>query len=256
MAKIDIKIIAFVGTEESSRLVDAIAEYTDGIYAAVSSKYGNAPLPGGNITLIQKYLDEEGLRKWIRNTGASLVIDGTAVSAADSGSMIRSVCEDMQLEYVRIVEERRMKSDTEICRDPSSLLRVIQYSVQNVLVEAEEDVFRILTGDPDYQKKIIPLIPPDSGLLQTLNDMGYPPEHIVCAGKILSGSFLQALFSEYQITHYVFRGDILSGLSERLDALNHSMVHATILGDPAVEEGQTAEQYLYAFEKRFGITWH
>lgn len=256
MAKIDIKIIAFVGTEASSRLVDSIAVYTDGIYAAVSSRYGDAPLPGGNITLIQKYLDEEGLRKWIRNTGASLVIDGTAVSAADAGSMIRSVCEDLHLEYVRIVEERKIKSDTEICRDPSSLLRTIQYSVQNVLVEAEEDIFRILTEDPDYRKKIIPLLPPDSGLLQKLNDMGYPPEHIICTGRVLSAPFLQALFAEYNVTHYIFRGDVLSGLSERLDALNHSMVHATILGDPAEEKGRTAEQYLREFEKRFGITWY
>ena len=58
LAGIDIKIMAFIGTDDCSDLITRLAKYTDKIYAAVSSAYGKSVFPGGNITLISSYLDD------------------------------------------------------------------------------------------------------------------------------------------------------------------------------------------------------
>lgn len=246
------KIMAFIGSPDTAELVSALAEHTDNIYAAVSDDYGKSPHPGGNITLIAKYLNEEDIERWM-DRGVEIVIDGTDLIAEEARSIIKKVCEKKGVEYHRLVPKFRYTLSTTLIRQDEVMLRELEYTVGNVLVEGDEGLFRKLTGVKDFSEKIIPMVPYDEKLLRELIDMGYKLENIISFNRMLHSTMLTALFSEFNVSHYIFPGSYILGMGERLSSVDNSPVKALIYGELKQEEGNTAADLWDMFAERFGI---
>jgi precorrin-6x reductase len=253
MSKITKKIMAFVGTEDASELVTALAEHTDNIYAAVSSEYGKAPHPGGNITLLSKYLDEEDMERWMERVNIDIVIDGTDISAASEGKIIKDVCEKRGVEYYRMAAKYQINMHTSVVRKDDVLLREMEYTVGNVLVEGDADLFRLLTGVRAYDEKMFPVVPAEPEMLKSVLDMGYKKENIISINRLIHADMLIALFNEFGISDYIFPGTLKEGMSERLAAVDRSNVKAAVYGDFVRDEGMNADDMWDMFAERFGI---
>ena len=252
MAKIDKKIMAFVGTAASSRLVSDIADYTDDIYAATASEYGSAPHPGGNITILSKYQDEEAIKRWI-DRGVNLIIDGTDVTAEEHREIIKKACAETGVEYLRVAASYDINLNTAQSSNPEDLIRAVEYCVGRVLVRGDMEIFKVLVDAKDYQTKVMPMIKNDPEILKELLAMGYPQENILGTDRVYSPEYMLALFKELNITHFIMMGSEKRGLTQRIESINRSMVKATIYGGLPAEEGLTAEKMWMMLCDRFNI---
>jgi len=253
MAKrIDKKIMAFVGTEDASKLVHVLSDYTDDIYACVASEYGKATHPGGNITLLSKYQDEDSIRRWI-DRGVELIIDGTAVTADEHRAVIGKVCQETGVEYLRLAANHEFNLNTSLGASPEELKRTVEYAVGKVLVKGDTEMYRIISQAKDFQTKAMPMAANDPEILKELLDMGYPAENILGTDRIYSPEFLTALFKELDITHFIMLGSDKRGFSERIEAINRSMVKATVYGELPSESGLNLQDMWEMLAKRFDI---
>ncbi len=253
MAGINKKIMAFVGTNDAAALVSALAEHTDDIYAAVSDEYGKAPHPGGNITLISKYLDEEKMSSWIDRVGVDIVIDGTDLPASGARAVIKKVCAEKNVEYHRIAAKQQINLHTSIYRNKENLLRDLEYPVGNILVEGEEELYGIITEVKDFSDKVFMMVPADPDIMKRVLDAGYKKENIISINKLIHSDMLVAMFREFEISDYVFPGYLKEGMGERLASVDRSDVKACIYGDLVPDDGMSADDMWDMFAERFGI---
>ncbi len=253
MAGINSKIMAFVGTEDASALVSALAEHTDDIYAAVSDEYGKAPHPGGNITLLSKYLDEERMSSWIDRVGVDIVIDGTDLPASEARAVIKKVCAEKGIEYHRIAAKQQMNLHTSVYRSREQLLRDLEYTVGNILAEGDAELCDMLTDVKDFSEKIFMMIPADPEILKNVLDAGYRKENILSVNRLIHADMLVAMFKEFNISDYVFPGYLTEGMGERLASADRSDIKACIYGDLIPDEGMSADDMWDMFAERFGI---
>lgn len=253
MAGINKNIMAFVGTEDTANLVSALAEHTDNIYAAVSNEYGKAPHPGGNITVISKYLDEEKASNWIERVGVDIVIDGTDLSASGPREMIKKVCEQKGIEYLRIAAKQQRNMHTTFIRNEDQLLRELEYTVGNILAECDSKLYDLLTGVRNFREKTFIMIPAESGIFEKVIELGYKKENIISVNRIIHSDLLIAMFKEFGISDYVFPGNFKEGMNERLEAVDRSSVKAAVYGDFVQDEGMSVDEMWDMLAARFGI---
>ena len=253
MAGINKKIMAFVGTNDAAALVSALAEHTDDIYAAVSDEYGKAPHPGGNITLISKYLDEEKMASWIDRVGVDIVIDGTDLPATEARAVIKKVCEEKGAEYHRIAAKQQMNLHSTICRSKEQLLRELEYPVGNILVEGNDELYDMITEIKDFSEKVLMMIPADPDALKKALDLGYKKENIISINRLIHADMLIAMFNEFEISDYVFPGYLRDGMGERLASVDRSDAKAHIYGELVPDDGMSADAMWDMFAERFGI---
>ena len=250
--KIDRKIMAFVGSEDASKLVHVLSDYTDDIYACVASEYGKATHPGGNITILSKYQDEEAIKRWI-DRGVNLIIDGTAVTSDAHSAIIRKACEETGVEYLRIAANYEFNLNTTLGGTPEDIRRTVEYSVGKVLVKGDLDMLGTIAGAKDYQSKVIPMVANDPEILSSLLEMGYPAENILGTDRVYSSDFMIALFKELDITNFIMMGSDKKGFGERIESINRSMVKATIYGEVPEETGLNVQQMWEMLADRFEI---
>lgn len=252
MSGIDVRIMAFVGTEESSELVSRLAEFTDGIYAAVSEKYGRSSFPGGNITIISSYLDEAGIQRWIDRTGVGIIIDGTAEDREHESAVIEKKAEENGIEYLRIKTDLQISRNARICRGRSEILSGLEYTSGNILVEGSE-LYSFLTASGVDPERLIAAAAPVSSEIKKLEDAGCRPDHMICLGMDVDGDFMLAVLDELKIHNYVMKGGKNRGIAAKMDAMSHSDARAFIDGELAEENGSTAEEVWKKLSERFGL---
>lgn len=253
MAGINKNIMAFVGTADAANLVSALAEHTDDIYAAVSDEYGRSPHPGGNITVISKYLDEERAANWIDRVGIDIIIDGTDLSAVGPREMIKKVCADKGVEYLRIAAKQQRNMHTTFIRSEEQLLRELEYPVGNILAECDDELCERLAGVRQFSEKTFIMIPAESEVLEKVLSLGYKKENIISVNRVIHADLLMAMFREFGISDYVFPGYLKEGMNERLEAVDRSSVKALVYGDFVQDEGMSAEEMWNTLAARFGI---
>ena len=250
LAGIDTKIMAFVGTDDCSDLITRLAKYTDKIYAAVSSVYGQSSFPGGNITIISSYLDENGIQRWIDRTGVGMIIDGVSENASDESSLIRRKAEENGIEYLRIADHLKLSRNIKICKKREELVSAFTYSTGTILVEGS-GLYGFLREAGIPAERMIALIRPETEEFSRLEEAGCPADHILSLGMIVHEAFLLSLFDELQVRYYVMEGGSNRGIVEKINALNHSDAHAYIDGELADQEGSTSSDLWKMLKKRY-----
>lgn len=245
--------MAFVGTHEVKALIDELSEYTDNIYAVVADEYGNVPYPGGNITVISKHLDEDGILRWIEGSNIKTIIDGTAIYADEESKMICEVAKKAGVEYLNIVRHVEMSQRIHISRSEEDMLRHIEYTHGNVLVKSDKRILQKLTAWDKYKDKICPMVLPDDVVLKKLTDAGYSRENIICFGRRLSSDFLVALIREYDVTQFVMMGSDKVGMQERLQATEIAKIDVVIYGEIEREQGFSVEEVWNILADRYGL---
>lgn len=249
---IDIKIMAFIGTDDCSDLITRLAKYTDKIYAAVSSAYGKSVFPGGNITLISSYLDENAIQRWIDRAGIGMIIDGVAETASEERELIRQKAEENGIEYLRVADHLKLSKNIRICKTRDELLSSFTYSTGMILVEGSE-LYSFLHESGIETDRLTAMVRPDYEEISKLKEAGCPEERILSFGMILHEAFLLSLFDELQIRHYVMKGGVNRGIAEKISALNHSDAHAYIDGVLADQEGNSSAELWKKLRKRFNL---
>lgn len=251
--RIDVKIMAFTGTDETTALVNELAHYTDNIYAILSDDYGHAAAPGGNITVIRRCLDERMLNGWIDDTGIGLVIDGCAPAAAGYSSFLRGFCEKKGVEYIKIMKHVDVTQRTEICRTREELKRTVEY-MDHILVKSDVSVYEQLTTIENFANKVIAVIDVDSEVLNKLLDMGYRGENIICVGRNLSVPMIVGIIDEYDINRIVVSGTDFINLFNYIDAADIRKIRLSVDGEIRQEQGYNVNQVWSILADRFGIT--
>lgn len=252
MAGIDTKIMAFVGTDECSSLITRLAEHTDSIYAAVSSNYGQSSFPGGNITIISSYLDDAGIQRWIDRAGIGMIIDGIDETAREECALVRRKAEENGIEYYRIADHLKISNNIKICATEEELISSLTYSNGRILAEGSESYF-LLTGSGVDPERIFVMTRPDEEEIRQLKEAGCREEQILSFGMIIHQHFILSLFDELKIRHYVLRGGLNRGITEKTGALNHSDVRAYINGALADQDGHTVKELWKLLSRRYGL---
>lgn len=251
--RIDVKIMVFTGTDETTALVNELAHYTDSIYAILSEDYGQAQAPGGNITVIRRLLDEGMLNGWIDDTGIGLVIDGCAPSAAAYSSFLREFCEKKGVEYIKIMKKVGVTQRTEICRTREELLRTVEY-MDHILVKSDVSVYRQLTGIENYADKVIAVVDVDRDILGELLELGYRRENIICIGRNLSVPMIVGLVDEFDINRIVVSGTDFINLFNYIDAADIRKIKLSVDGEIQQQQGYNVNQVWSMLADRFGIS--
>ena len=252
MAGIDTTIMAFIGTKDASELITRLAKFTDKIYAVVSSRYGKASFPGGNITIITSTLDADGIQRWIDRAGIGLIIDGISENAEEERELIRIKAEENGIEYLKISDHLKMSKNIKVCKSREELLSAFSYSTGTILVEGSEFyiLFKKAGIDPD---RLIVMVRPEPEEISRLMEAGCRKEQILSIGMIVHEAFFLSLFDELHIQYYVLEGGNNRGISGKINALNHSDAHAFIDGELTGQEGHTSAELWKILKKRYGL---
>ncbi len=253
MVEINQKILAFAGSQECVRLLNALSKYTDRIYVVMAPQYGEVEHPTGNLTIISGFLDRDAMQRWIDRTGIEVVIDGTAAGNREIQTEILQAAEENNLEYIRVREEIRLSSNIHLCATKEDVLKEIQYSSETILVEGEE-MYRLVADHARDSQKVIAAAFPDTDEISDLVTAGCPSSNIISFGMTLHHSFILSLFEELDIHHVILDCKTSRSLAEKIKAINHSNVKGHFLNRPDAGDGQTAPEIWKILAKRYGIT--
>ena len=253
----EFKALVFMGTQASLQIVSRLIEYTEHIYAVVAPEYGYQEHPMGNLTLINNYLDDAGMQRWMDRVKFDLVIDGVSLDRPDISELIRAAAERNSIEYLKIVDKLNMISRVTICRSEEEFADKAG-GVLGCVIADSADVYRV-TAETFHKngKKtddLMAVVPPDEEQIRRLKEYGCPDTNIFCFGRHPSSEFMAIFFSEYNIEYFLLDGFKRTRLVSKFDAVEQSNVKAVIMGDPSAGEGMPADKAIKYIRKTYGLS--
>jgi len=100
------KIALFAGTAEGRQLAQVLGESKEEVHVCVATEYGASLIPAGsNIHIHIGRMEEEDMEIFLKDKGIGLCLDATHPYADKTTENIRSACEKLNIERIRILRE-------------------------------------------------------------------------------------------------------------------------------------------------------
>ena len=250
------KIMIFAGSRESKQFADSLAEYTDHIYAVVSEAYGSRQHISGNITVIPRALDEEGIKSWVNRVGIGAVVDGTEVYAAEESQRIRKTAEELGVDYFKIASAVDVDfTHTTKCSNAEEIVKDASYAVGSVLMigcrELAEEVVSVKDGV--LKNRVIALLPPEEESIRVCREAGYPEQNVICMKTPLPEAVLRGIIEGKNVTHMVVSAADIASVKTNLSAAEAAGIKVSLYGQLPEAEGVSVESLWNVFVARLGI---
>ena len=252
----DEKVMIFAGSREAKWFTDALAEYTDHIYAVVSEAYGSRQHISGNITVISRRLDEEGIRSWAKRVDIGVIVDGTEVYAQEESHMIRRAAEELGIDYFRIRSAVDVDfTHTNRCSDAADIVKDASYTVGSVLMIGCRELAQAVVSEKDgvLKDRVIALFPPEEDSIRLCREAGYPQENIICMKTPVPEVLLRGIIEGRNVTHMIVSAADVSSIKTNLSAAAAAGIRVSLYGELPKAEGTPAEELWRIFTERLGI---
>ena len=241
------KIVIFGGTSEGRLL----AKYCDKNFipaiVCVATEYGTELLEEyKNISVNEGRKDEEAMKKLFLDNNVEKVYDATHPYAKIVSENIIKVCNELELEYVRILRDSKVLDKTleKYYKEFENIEEVVDY-----LKDKNEKVL-IATGSKELYKykelevkNLYPRVLANMIGIKACEDIGIPSSNIIAMQGPFDIDTNVALLKKYACKYLITKesGDI-GGFSEKIEACKKVDAKALVIKRPTKEEGISLEE--------------
>ncbi len=247
------KIVIFGGTSEGRLLAKYCDENFIPAIVCVATEYGTELLEEyKNISVSEGRKDEEAMKKLFLDNNVEKVYDATHPYAKIVSENIIKVCNELELEYVRILRDSKVLDKTleKYYKEFENIEEVVDY-----LKDKNEKVL-IATGSKELYKykdlevkNLYPRVLANMIGIKACEDIGIPSSNIIAMQGPFDIDTNVALLKKYACRYLVTKesGDI-GGFSEKIEACKKVNAKALVIKRPTKEEGISLEEAISGLE--------
>ncbi len=247
------KIVIFGGTSEGRLLAKYCDENFIPAIVCVATEYGTELLEEyKNISVSEGRKDEEAMKKLFLDNNVEKVYDATHPYAKIVSENIIKVCNELELEYVRILRDSKVLDKTleKYYKEFENIEEVVDY-----LKDKNEKVL-IATGSKELYKykelevkNLYPRVLANMIGIKACEDIGIPSSNIIAMQGPFDIDTNVALLKKYACKYLVTKesGDI-GGFSEKIEACKKVDAKALVIKRPTKEEGVSLEEAISGLE--------
>ena len=241
------KIVIFGGTSEGRLLAKYCDENFIPAIVCVATEYGTELLEEyKNISVSEGRKDEEAMKKLFLDNNVEKVYDATQPFAKIVSENIIKVCNELELEYVRILRDSKVLDKTleKYYKEFENIEEVVNY-----LKDKNEKVL-IATGSKELYKykdlevkNLYPRVLANMIGIKACEDIGIPSANIIAMQGPFDIDTNVALLKKYACKYLITKesGDI-GGFSEKIEACKKVDAKALVIKRPTKEEGISLEE--------------
>ncbi len=241
------KIVIFGGTSEGRLLAKYCDENFIPAIVCVATEYGTELLEEyKNISVSEGRKDEEAMKKLFLDNNVEKVYDATHPYAKIVSENIIKVCNELKLEYVRILRDSKILDKTleKYYKEFENIEEVVDY-----LKDKNEKVL-IATGSKELYKykdlevkNLYPRVLANMIGIKACEDIGIPSSNIIAMQGPFDIDTNVALLKKYACKYLITKesGDI-GGFSEKIEACKKVDAKALVIKRPTKEEGISLEE--------------
>ena len=241
------KIVIFGGTSEGRLLAKYCDENFIPAIVCVATEYGTELLEEyKNISVSEGRKDEEAMKKLFLDNNVEKVYDATHPYAKIVSENIIKVCNELDLEYVRILRDSKVLDKTleKYYKEFENIEEVVDY-----LKDKNEKVL-IATGSKELYKykdlevkNLYPRVLANMIGIKACEDIGIPSANIIAMQGPFDIDTNVALLKKYACKYLITKesGDI-GGFSEKIEACKKVDAKALVIKRPTKEEGISLEE--------------
>ena len=241
------KIVIFGGTSEGRLLAKYCDENFIPAIVCVATEYGTELLEEyKNISVSEGRKDEEAMKKLFLDNNVEKVYDATHPYAKIVSENIIKVCNELELEYVRILRDSKVLDKTleKYYKEFENIEEVVDY-----LKDKNEKVL-IATGSKELYKykdlevkNLYPRVLANMIGIKACEDIGIPSSNIIAMQGPFDIDTNVALLKKYACKYLITKesGDI-GGFSEKIEACKKVDAKALVIKRPTKEEGISLEE--------------
>ena len=241
------KIVIFGGTSEGRLLAKYCDENFIPAIVCVATEYGTELLEEyKNISVSEGRKDEEAMKKLFLDNNVEKVYDATHPYAKIVSENIIKVCNELKLEYVRILRYSKVLDKTleKYYKEFENIEEVVDY-----LKDKNEKVL-IATGSKELYKykdlevkNLYPRVLANMIGIKACEDIGIPSSNIIAMQGPFDIDTNVALLKKYACKYLITKesGDI-GGFSEKIEACKKVDAKALVIKRPTKEEGISLEE--------------
>ena len=240
-------IVIFGGTSEGRLLAKYCDENFIPAIVCVATEYGTELLEEyKNISVSEGRKDEEAMKKLFLDNNVEKVYDATHPYAKIVSENIIKVCNELELEYVRILRDSKVLDKTleKYYKEFENIEEVVDY-----LKDKNEKVL-IATGSKELYKykelevkNLYPRVLANMIGIKACEDIGIPSANIIAMQGPFDIDTNVALLKKYACKYLITKesGDI-GGFSEKIEACKKVDAKALVIKRPTKEEGISLEE--------------
>ena len=241
------KIVIFGGTSEGRLLAKYCDENFIPAIVCVATEYGTELLEEyKNISVSEGRKDEEAMKTLFLDNNVEKVYDATHPYAKIVSENIIKVCNELKLEYVRILRDSKVLDKTleKYYKEFENIEEVVDY-----LKDKNEKVL-IATGSKELYKykdlevkNLYPRVLANMIGIKACEDIGIPSSNIIAMQGPFDIDTNVALLKKYACKYLITKesGDI-GGFSEKIEACKKVDAKALVIKRPTKEEGISLEE--------------
>ncbi|WP_066718057.1 bifunctional cobalt-precorrin-7 (C(5))-methyltransferase/cobalt-precorrin-6B (C(15))-methyltransferase [Clostridium sp. Marseille-P299] len=251
------EILLFGGTVEGRTLAEFFDKNKIPTFVCVTTEYGEQLLPESKyIRTSAKALNELEMKALIDNNSFDMVIDATHPFAVVASENIRNVCEEMQIEYVRVLRSNDYKRDANCVwvKDYKGAVEYLSKMEGNIFITTGSKELKEFTKLNQYEKRCFVRVLPTVSVVKECNQLGFLDNHLLCMqgpfGKDINLAMLKQVGASYLVTK---ESGTSGGFEEKIEAALEAKVTPIVIGRPKEEKGYLIEEVITRLKKKYGI---
>ncbi|MEG0352839.1 MAG: precorrin-6A reductase [Cellulosilyticaceae bacterium] len=248
------KILLFAGTTEGRMIAKLLSQAAFQTIVSVATEYGESLIEkADNLKIISGRLDKAEMKNLIENKHIHLVIDATHPYAVIVTQNMREVCQEVNIEYLRIVRPPSEESDVRSFHSLEETIDFLNETQGAVLLTTGSKDLEAFTRITDYEERLYPRVLPMAKTLENALAMGYKSSHMICMQGPFSYELNRAMLKQLQIKYMVTKdsGDA-GGSQDKLKAARDAGVIVLLIARPQVEQGYTVEEVIKKLDLKLG----
>lgn len=250
-------VLLFAGTTEGRRIAKACMGQNISLHVSVATEYGETRIePADNINIVHGRKNAEEIGKLIEESAAELVIDATHPYATEVTQILRRVCEEKGLEYIRLLRGNSTSCGASCVyvADSKEAAEYLNSTSGNILLTTGSKDLEHYTAVSDFKSRIYARILPMPETIERARELGYDFSHIIGMQGPFNEELNAAMFKMLDIRYMVSKDTgSEGGFSEKIAAAESCGVISVIITRPPDEEGLSCEECLELLGRRYGI---
>ena len=250
------EICIFAGTTEGRALCKLLTENGIRVYACVATEYGEAVLePNKLLTISSGRLTEDEMEALLRQKQFDCVVDATHPYASVVTENIKTACDAVGTEYLRLLrEESRLPETCVYAENAKEAVKLLEHMPGNILLTTGSKELGVFSSLPDFSERVYARVLPLDESLRACEEAGLPKSHIFAIQGPFSPEMNLAMLRFCNASILVTKeAGSKGGFPEKVKAAQEAGAKLLVIGRPAQKKGMDFAGIVGSFSKRYGF---
>ena len=254
----DKKILLYAGTTEGRKLASYLGRRGVRLHVCVATAYGESLLPEEkNITVTHDRMDSGQMGEFMRAFKPDYVIDATHPYAKEVTKNLKSACEAMQVQYLRLIRGSEETKESVCVENMDEAIRFLEKTEGNILVTTGSKELEAYTRLTDYENRVYARVLSIGQVAVSCEELGFSGRHLICMQGPFSTEMNRAMLKEYDIAYMVTKeSGLAGGYPQKCQAALEAGVKMVVIGRPEEEEGLNFEEMSKFLQKELELENH